>query len=309
MATLCSSRRPVLLHGETGVGKELLARTLHDSSPDPRKPYVVVNCAAVPENLLEAEMFGIVKGAATGVEPREGYFAHAHGGTLFLDEIGELTPTLQAKLLRTLQENEIQPVGGRPRPIDVWVIAATHADLRSDKLRRDLYYRMAGGLLEVPPLRRCQDDVPALVRRFLAAAAAEAGIPLRGVTVRALGRLRSYGWPGNVRELEHAMRRVVRSRPPGGIVDEDGLPEEIRSEARHLADVRPSAETDDLELRPRVETLERFLIREAMRRAGGRQVKAAELLGVSRSGLAKMLERLDLKHAWARPDVKEVDSR
>ena len=133
MATLCRRRRPVLLHGETGVGKELLARTLHDSSTDPKQPYVVVNCAAIPANLLEAEMFGIAGGAASGVEPRPGYFARAEGGTLFLDEIGELAPALQAKLLRVLQEGEIQPVGGRPRRVDVWVIAATHVDRRGDR--------------------------------------------------------------------------------------------------------------------------------------------------------------------------------
>ena len=156
MTTICQQRHPVLLHGETGVGKGLLARTLHASSPNPDLPFVTVSCAAIPENLLESEMFGVVKGAATGVAARPGYFARAQGGTLFLDEIGELSPALQAKLLRALQENEIQPVGGSPRAIDVWVIAATNVDLHSDRLRRDLYYRLSSGLLEIPPLRQCR---------------------------------------------------------------------------------------------------------------------------------------------------------
>ena len=308
MAALCRSRRPVLLHGETGVGKELLARTLHDSSPKAEAPYVVVNCAAIPENLLEAEMFGIVRGAATGIEPRPGYFARADGGTLFLDEIGELTKALQAKLLRTLQENEIQPVGGQPKPVDVWVIAASHVDLFGDGLRRDLYYRLAGGLLEVPPLRRCLDDIPALVDHFLRRAAEEAGVGLRGVTARAVARLRAYSWPGNVRELAQIMYRLVQGCPAGGIVDEDQLPANIRSPAPGPADAEARTETDDLELKPRVEALERSLIIEAMRRAGGRQVKAAEILGVSRGGLAKMLKRLDLKDSWARPEVADVEA-
>jgi transcriptional regulator with PAS, ATPase and Fis domain len=299
MANLVRQRRPILLHGETGVGKEMLARTLHLSSPDPEAPYIVVNCAAIPENLLEAEMFGIVKGAATGIDPRPGYFSRAAGGTLFLDEIGELSPALQAKLLRALQEGEIQPVGGRPRPIDVWVIAATNLDLESDQLRRDLYYRLAGGLLDVPPLRDCVEDLPALLRHFLALAAADNQYRIRGVTTRALRRLAAYSWPGNIRQLEHLMYRLVASRPIGGVIDEDQLPDEVREAPPPRIETPAASDLDDLALKPQIEALERQLITEAMRRAAGRQVAAAELLGISRSGLAKMLQRLDLKDSWA----------
>ena len=310
MATLCRRRRPVLLHGETGVGKELLARTLHDSSADPKAPYVVVNCAAIPANLLEAEMFGIVGGAASGVEPRPGYFARAEGGTLFLDEIGELAPALQAKLLRVLQEGEIQPVGGRPRGVDVWVIAATHVDLTGERLRRDLYYRLAGGVLEVPPLRGARDDIPALVRHLLAESSSAAGTALRGMTTRALRRLQDHRWPGNVRELIQVLERLVATRPPGGILDEDSLDQLLPASVADgdLGEAPEDlADAPSLGLRPRLEAVERALIVEAMRRSRGRKIRAAELLGVSRSGLDKMLSRLDLATSWVRAGGVNVE--
>ncbi|MCG8461746.1 MAG: sigma-54-dependent Fis family transcriptional regulator, partial [Holophagales bacterium] len=307
LEALCGMRQPVLLHGETGVGKELLARTLHRSSSDPSRPYVVVSCAAIPESLLEAEMFGVARGAATGIEAREGYFARAEGGTLFLDEIGELALPLQAKLLRALQEKEIQPVGGKPRTIDVWVIAATHVNLHGDRLRRDLYFRLAGGLLEVPPLRECVEDIPGLVRHFLATMAGQAGVPLRGMTARALARLQAHGWPGNVRELEHVLRRLVWSHPVAGIVDEADLPPALLDAVPETVASPEECPAGELKLKPRVEVLERRLITEAMRRSRGRQTRAARLLGVSRSGLAKMLDRLNLRNSWIRsagPDVR-----
>ena len=299
MADVCRLRPPVLLHGETGAGKEMLARSLHDSSAGSGAPYVVVNCAAIPENLLEAEMFGVVKGAATGVEARDGYFSRAEGGTLFLDEIGELSPSLQAKLLRVLQEGEIQPVGGASRPVDVWIIAATHANLESGNLRRDLYYRLTAGLLEVPPLRRCRDDIAPLIRHHLQVAAYKTGFELRGVTSRALEKLRHHAWPGNIRELAHIAGRLVAARPTAGIIDTEHLPEPL---LRAEPDAEPEETLPDsvsLEIRPRVEALERRLIREAMIRTAGHQIRAAELLGLSRSGLAKKLRRLGLENSWA----------
>lgn len=301
MVEVCRLRPPVLLHGETGVGKEMLARALHDSSIGAGAPYVVVNCAAIPENLLEAEMFGVVKGAATGVEARDGHFSRAEGGTLFLDEIGELSPPLQAKLLRVLQEGEIQPVGGTSRPVDVWIIAATHVDLESGALRHDLYYRLTAGLLEIPPLRRCRDDVAPLIRHYLQLAAERTKFELRGVTSRALDKLRSYPWPGNIRELAHVAGRLVAAQPTGGILDIELLPEPLlRAEpAGEPEEALPASAS--LEIKPRVEALERRLIREAMIRTAGHQIRAAELLGISRSGLAKKLKRFGLEDSWARP--------
>lgn len=304
MAEVCRLRPPVLLHGETGAGKEMLARSLHDSSADSGAPYVVVNCAAIPENLLEAEMFGIVKGAATGVEARAGLFSRAEGGTIFLDEIGELSPALQAKLLRVLQEGEIQPVGGTSRPVDVWIITATHVDVESGGLRRDLYYRLTAGLLEIPPLRRCRDDVAPLIRHHLQLAAEKTGFELRGVTSRALDKLRSYPWPGNIRELAHVAGRLVAARPTGGIIDIDLLPESLLRAAPNERPDTSVSTSASLKIKPRVDLLERSLIREAMIRTAGHQIQAAELLGISRSGLAKKLKRLGLEGSWARsPDA------
>lgn len=301
MAILCRARRPILLHGETGVGKELLARTLHDSSADSKAPYVMVNCAAIPESLLEAEMFGIVRGAASGIEPRPGYFALAEGGTLFLDEIGELAPPLQAKLLRVLQEGEIQPVGGKPRRVDVWVVAATHVDLQGERLRSDLYYRLAGGLLEVPPLRKARADIPILVRHLLGRSSAAAGVEIRGMTTRAVERLRRYPWPGNIRQLAQLLDRLVAARPLGGILDEDAI-DDLLSETRPESDepIADLTRAESLELRPRIEAVEKALILEAKRRSGGRKIHAARLLGISRSGLDKMLRRLGLVASWTR---------
>lgn len=318
MAAVCRLGDPALLHGETGVGKEMLARTLHDSCKEGKAPYVVVNCAAIPDDLLEAEMFGVVKGAATGVDARIGHFARAEGGTLFLDEIGELSPSLQAKLLRVLQEGEIQPVGGRPQPIDVWVVAATNVDLESGRLRRDLYYRFAAGLVEIPSLRRCRDDIPPLVRQFCLLASAETGVRLRGLTARVLERLQAYDWPGNVRQLTQLVRRLVALDPAGGVIDLDLLPDDLR---RHQSvpesptplpdlDSPQLSELEDLELKPKVEALEKRLIREAMRRCSGHQIRAAELLGLSRSGLAKKLKRYGLSTSWAQgtEDVSSSES-
>ncbi len=303
MAEVCRLRQPVLLHGETGAGKEMLARTLHNSSSAPESPYVVVNCAAIPENLLEAEMFGVVKGAATGVEARKGYFSQAEGGTILLDEIGELAPTLQAKLLRVLQEGEIQPVGGVSRPINVWIIASTHVDLDSESLRRDLYYRMAAGLLEVPPLRRCRADIPHLIRHHLQLAAERVGFDLRGITARALKELRNHPWPGNIRELANVAGRLVAHRPVGGIIDIDILSQALRRAETPEKPEEPEESpltASSLELRPKIDAMERRMVREAMIRTSGHQIRAAELLGISRSGLAKKLKRLGLSDSWAR---------
>jgi DNA-binding NtrC family response regulator len=287
---------PVLLLGETGVGKEFLARILHDSSPRRRGPFVAVNCAAIPADLLEAEMFGIGKGVATGVMERRGTFQMAEGGTLFLDEIGDMPLELQAKLLRALQEKEIQPVGGAPAAVDIRVIAATNSDLErrmeEGRFRRDLYFRVAGFALRVPPLRERREDVPVLVEAFLRAFARESGKTLRGITVKALRLLIAYAWPGNVRELEHEVRRLVHVCPQGEAIDSTMI-------SPHIAAPGPghdaAAAVGTFDLGKNLDALERRLIGEALAQAHGNRSRAAKLLGVSRNGLAIKMERLGLR--------------
>jgi DNA-binding NtrC family response regulator/pSer/pThr/pTyr-binding forkhead associated (FHA) protein len=299
MRTLLRGDLPVLISGETGVGKEMVARILHESSDRSQRPFVAINCAAIPSELLEAEMFGIEKGVATGVEARPGKFQLAEGGTLFLDEIGEMAPALQAKLLRALQQKEIHPVGGRPRACDVRVVAATNVDLAQHMedraLRSDLYYRLAGCLLEVPPLRACAEDISALVEHFLRRFAGEVGVGIRGLTMRALRMLGSYDWPGNIRELEHVIRRMVYMSSDGEVIDTRHLPRWLHQERPAVDPVaRLIAEIPSLELKSLVESIERGLIAEAIRRTGGKKVEMCKLLDLSRNGLDKKLERYNI---------------
>ena len=295
MAPLARCDVPVLIAGETGVGKEHLSKTLHRSSPRRDGPYVAINCAAIPAALLEAELFGIGRGVATGVEPRRGKFLEATGGTLFLDEIGDMSVDLQAKLLRTLQEREIHPVGLAPVGIDVRVIAATNAGLtrriEAGTFREDLYYRLAGFELVVPPLRHRRADLPRLIALFLRRFTAEAGRRVRGVTVKALDELTACGWPGNVRQLEHEIRRLAYLCPPGQAITSEMLSPALRDDA---VDAAERLADDDLALEPRLERLERRMISAALRRTYGNQTRAARLLCVSRNGLAYRLQRLGL---------------
>jgi transcriptional regulator with PAS, ATPase and Fis domain len=280
---------PLLVSGETGVGKEHIVRILHSWSGRRRGPFVAVNCAAIPETLLESELFGIGRGVATGVSERAGRFQEAEGGTLFLDEIGELPPSLQAKLLRVLQDHEVTPVGARPVKVDVRVIAATNAELerkiRDGEFRSDLYYRVAGCVVRVPPLRERPEDVSVLIEHFLHTFSAEAGYALRGVSASAMELLTAYEWPGNVRELEHELRRLVYTCPPGQMIEASAL--SVTPGAQPL---RVSA---TLDLATRVAELERALIHEALQRSRGNRSVAARLLGVSRNGLALKMQRLD----------------
>ncbi|HKV13166.1 MAG TPA: sigma 54-interacting transcriptional regulator [Thermoanaerobaculia bacterium] len=297
MRALAPSDIPVLLIGETGAGKEHLARILHASSPRREGPFVAVNCAAIPAELLEAEMFGIGKGVATGVSGRPGKFELARGGTLFLDEIGDMPLPLQAKLLRALQDREISPVGAPAVSIDIRVVSATNADVRrhveEGRFRADLFYRLAGVALEVPPLRRRREDVPLLVESFIRTFSREAGKRVRGITVRALEALVDYPWPGNVRELEHEIRRLVHLCPPGQPIDEPQLSETIRHPT--LVGDEPSLSPGEpLDLEAHVARLERRLILEALERTDGNRTQAARLLGISRNGLALKMERLGL---------------
>jgi transcriptional regulator with PAS, ATPase and Fis domain len=293
MRAVAAGNIPLLLLGETGVGKELLARVLHASSPRRRGPFVAVNCAAIPADLLEAEMFGIGRGVATGVTGRPGQFQLAHGGTLFLDEIADMPLALQAKLLRALQGREIQPVGGAPVRVDTRVVAATNADLdgkiERGQFRRDLYYRVAGFVLRVPPLRERREDIPGLVQFLLGLFAQETGKSLPGFTGPALRALAAYGWPGNVREMEHEVRRLACLCP-------DGQPVDVGLISEHLltSDCAASLPPSTLDLAANMDHLERRLIRAALVRARGKRAVAARLLGVSRNGLAMKMERLHL---------------
>jgi DNA-binding NtrC family response regulator len=309
MEHLLQGDLPVLIVGETGVGKESVARTLHTSSNRHAGPFVAVNCAAIPADLLEAEMFGIGKGVATGVSERSGKFQLAQHGTLFLDEIGEMPRDLQAKLLRALQEKEIHPVGGAPLKVDIRVVAATNTDLlksmEAGRFRRDLYYRIAGFVLRVPTLIERQGHIPRLVEDFIRVFEKEALKRLRGISLRALRALAEYSWPGNVRELEHEVRRLVYVCPEGEVIDLEMLSEHVRLQkpaatgdfvAGAAEDV---ARLENLSLEDNLSRLERQLISEALRRCSGNRTQAAKILGISRNGLAIKMERLGLAPAVA----------
>ena len=295
MCPLLQGDLPVLLLGETGVGKEQIAQALHASSSRADGPFVAVNCAAIPTDLLESEMFGIARGVASGVAERPGKFQLARGGTLFLDEIGEMPPFLQSKMLRALQGSEVQPVGGSPVRVDVRVIAATNSDLDrkidEGRFRRDLYYRVAGSVLRVPALRERREDVPELVQIFRAKFAAEIGKTIPGVTPPALRALTLHSWPGNVRELENEVRRLAYVCPHGQAIDTAMLSEHILLSPCEEATEPPSS----LGIQDNVDHLERRLIRAALSRTAGRRAAAARLLGVSRNGLAIKMRRLGLE--------------
>ncbi len=275
----------VLLSGESGVGKERVARFIHDESPRTGGPFVAINCGAVPETLLESELFGHAKGSFTGAsQDRPGLFEAANGGTLLLDEIGEVPPAMQVKLLRVLQEREVRRVGeNKSRHVDVRVLAATNRDLVAEihgaRFRQDLYYRLRVVEIVVPPLRERREDILPLAREFLAAAAARTGRKIGGFTPAAAHRLLRHAWPGNVRELETAVERAVvlaaRNR-----VDADDLPDDVVAsmpEAATAHDVRPLAD------------VERDYILSVMRATGGNRTTAAAKLGIGTATLYRKL--------------------
>jgi transcriptional regulator with AAA-type ATPase domain len=294
MEAVADTDLPVLILGETGVGKEDVARALHLSSTRAAGPFVAINCAAIPGDLLEAELFGVGKGAATGVNARAGRFQLAHRGTLLLDEIGDMGAPLQAKLLRVLETGEVEPLGSPPQTVDLRVIAATHAELaarvEAGQFRADLYYRLSGDVLRVPPLRERRDDIPALVDGILRPLAVEVGKPIRGVTARALQALLAHSWPGNVRELEHELQRLLHACGPGEAIEFGMLRDEIRRPSPPAA----LADTGSLDLQRAVDDVEARLIRDALDRSGGNRSAAAKLLGISRNGLSLKMTRLGL---------------
>jgi DNA-binding NtrC family response regulator len=288
----------VLITGESGTGKELIARAIHYNSRRTDRMLVTVNCGAIPEELLESELFGHVKGAFTNaIQHREGRFALAHGGTIFLDEIGDMSPNLQVKLLRVLQEKTFEPVGSsKTEQVDVRVIAATNQNLQKlieeKAFREDLYYRLNVLPVEMPPLRERSDDVPLLVHHFLDQARHERDSRVEGLTDEAMQRLVSADWPGNVRELENLMERllVLNSEGEIGLAE---LPEEYRtSQARKVE--TPRVPASGLDFNEVVDKLEVDLILQALERTHWNKNKAAQLLGLNRTTLEGKIRKRGL---------------
>jgi DNA-binding NtrC family response regulator len=290
IAQVAPSDATVLITGESGAGKELVARTIHDRSRRARERYLAVNCAALADGLLESELFGHEKGAFTGAHAtRRGLFEEASGGTLFLDEVGDVPAKMQAQLLRVLQEGELRRVGGSlPIAVDVRVIAATNRDLAADvadkRLRQDLYYRLNVVSLRIPPLRERGDDVLALARHLVARHAVQIGRPVPEISDEALARIRSYPWPGNVRELENALARAVAMSQRGVLLPGD-LPPLVAADS---AIAGPSAIDHDW---PTLEVLQRRYIEQVLARTGGNKTAAASILGVDRRTLQRLFSR------------------
>jgi Nif-specific regulatory protein len=288
------SQATVLLSGETGTGKEVLARAIHSGSPRRDRPFVGVNCGAFPDTLLESELFGHVRGAFTGAErDKKGLFELADGGVLFLDEIGETSPNLQVKLLRVLQEREVRAVGGtRARHVDVRLIAATNRDLGAEVkrggFREDLYYRLAVFPIAVPPLRERREDVLPLAHHFLALHGERDGKPGCRLAPRAGELLLAFAWPGNVRELENEMQRCLALVEAGGCIDVEVLSDRICGAYEPAGDLVRPGET----LHAALDRLEAWLIRHTLDEHAGRRAATARRLGVTREGLYKKMKRL-----------------
>jgi DNA-binding NtrC family response regulator len=287
IARVADSTATVLLRGESGTGKELLARVLHEQSSRSQRAFVAVNCAAIPENLLESELFGHERGAFTGaLAKRIGRIERASGGTLFLDEIGDMSLALQAKILRALQEREVERVGGEaPIRVDVRLIAATNRDLEADvaagRFREDLYYRLAVVPVELPPLRARDDDVRLLAEYYLRRAAQEHGRPASRIDAGALRLLRAYPWPGNVRQLRNAMERAVLLAD-GAVIRAAHLPAEVRTPAPESGDGFSAWGT--------LAEVEKRYIARVLDQTGGHMAHAAEVLGIHRNTLRRKLE-------------------
>ena len=300
---LSASHANLLVTGEWGPGKELLARAIHAKSPRSRPPFVPVNCAAIPENLLESELFGYARGApSTANADRQGLFVEANGGTLFLDEIAELPLSLQPKLLRVLQDGEVRPLGtNRSERVDVRVIAATNRDLeralREGRFREDLYYRLNVFPVTMPPLRERPGDIPLLVEHFVAKYAQSTGKVMRGADAGAIASLSAYPWPGNVRELENAVEQALVFAA-GDSIDLGSLPACLREGASESTLALPSA---NMSLPEILDDLERQLIQRAYDRTGGVKTETARLLGIKTSALYYKLEKYGIGSTAGRP--------
>lgn len=294
-----ASPATVLIRGETGTGKELFAQTVHFNSPRRSAEFIAQNCAALPDNLLESELFGYKKGAFSGaMQDKKGLIELAHGGTLFLDEIGDMPLGLQAKLLRVLQEKEVRPLGGvESKKVDVRVVAATHCNLeekiKKGEFREDLYYRLSVFPIDIPPLRDRKDDVPALTKYFVDEFARVYGKEVSGFAPRAFDCLFDYDFPGNVRELKNVIERAVLLCEPGGSILPEHLPEQLHCNAWHSASHAGTHEGAGL--KELLEQFEQAQLREKLQACNWNQTRTAELLQIGRRTLLEKLAKYQIK--------------
>ena len=290
---IAPSDATVLVHGENGTGKELVARAIHVGSERRDRNFVVTNCSAFNDNLLDSELFGHKRGAFTGaIVDKPGLFEIADTGTFFLDEIGDMSPTLQVKVLRVLQEGTFNRVGDtETRKVDVRIVAATNRDLTAEvekgRFRQDLYYRLMVFPITLPPLRERREDVPALAAHFLKRYAEEYRVELPGFTQDALDALSSYNWPGNIRELENEVQRLVIQAEPGHWIEITDLSPRLRKIEGTITRIAPQKGT----LKEMMDQVERWLLTEALRDHGGNKTKTAVTLGITREGLHKKLAK------------------
>ena len=294
--TVARATSTILITGETGTGKEVVARAIHHNSPRRAHRFVALNCSAIPETLLEAELFGHVRGAFTGaVGMRQGRFEQAHKGTLFLDEVGTMSTALQMKLLRALQEREFERVGDNQSiKVDVRVIAATNSDLvsmvKSGTFREDLYYRLNVIPIELPPLRDRRDDIPLLAQHFLEKFGGDLNMHLSQGAMR---RLMAYAWPGNVRQLENAVERAVALSAGRQQVEVSDLPPEIQAAPEPLTSPVVEFPDEGIDMPAYLSSIEKDLIQRSLERTGGNRNRAAELLRIKRTTLVEKLKRID----------------
>ena len=295
ISAVSQNRSNVLIQGETGTGKEVVAKAIHYSGPRRDEPFIALNCGSVSKTLLESQLFGHVKGAFTGaVKEAPGFFVATEGGTLFLDEITEVDTEIQVRLLRAIQEREVTPVGGtKPVPFDVRIIAATNRDaqeaLEEGALRQDLFYRLSVVVIDLPPLRERREDVRALVDYFNSRLSAEYGIAPREVSEEVMRLLKGYDWPGNVRQLENVIERAF-ALGRGPSIGQEDLPPEIRHDSRRAAS--PGASADEQPLAScTLEEGERAVILRALDEAAGNKSRAADILGIKRKRLYRLLHK------------------
>jgi two-component system, NtrC family, response regulator AtoC len=299
LETVAATSSTVLITGETGTGKELAARAIHHNSARRANRFVALNCSAIPETLLEAELFGHARGAFTGaVGTRQGRLEQAHKGTLFLDEVGTMSPSLQAKLLRVLQEREFERVGdSHTIKIDVRVVAATHSDLAKmvgdGSFREDLFYRLNVLPVQLPPLRERRDDIPLLVQHFFQRLAQDSGRTGMTVSQEAMRRLMAYRWPGNVRQLENTVERALAFTQGRSVIDVQDLPPEIQNHSGGVEGTEPWLPEDGLDFERYIEGIELSLIKRSLERTQGNKRQAARLLNLKRTTLIEKLKRLE----------------
>jgi len=298
---VANTKTSVLITGESGTGKELVARAVHAVSDRRDYPFVPINCGAIPDALMESELFGHVRGAFTGANAdKDGLFAAAHGGTVFLDEIAEISPSMQVKLLRTLQERTVKPVGGiKEMPVDVRVLAASNRDLdeeiKAGRFRSDLFYRLNVIPIHIPPLRERSRDIPLLVEHFIRKSTVEMDRPAPTLTADALGRLCRYHYPGNVRELENLVERAVALTPVGHPLDLSALPE-LHPSPSPASSIGPQIPEGGMDLDQHIGQIERSLLTDALERTAGNRSAAAQLLGVTMRSLRYRLAKYGISN-------------